>query len=136
MFETYLTVVGRILSDVTQRTVSTGDKMCSFRIASNERKFDRETQTWTDGDRLILEVTCWRRLAENVAVSVFKGDQVVVTGRVYLNEYEVNGESRSMLRLDARAVGPNLSVCTAMLQRPARESSGGDTPAAAAAVAA
>ncbi|HEU5471168.1 MAG TPA: single-stranded DNA-binding protein [Actinophytocola sp.] len=136
MFETYLTVIGRIISDVNQRTVSTGDKLCTFRIAANERRFDRDAQAWTDGDRLILEVACWRKLAENVAVSVFKGDQVVATGRVYLNEYEANGEMRSSLRLDAKAIGPNLSMCTAMVQRPAREGSGGDASAAAEPVAA
>lgn len=126
MFETYLTVVGRLITDVTRRTMPSGDTMCGFRMVSTERRFDKESQVWRDGDRLFISVTCWRRLAENVAASVFKGDQVLVTGRLHLNEYEANGEQRSMLELEAKAVGPNLSVCTALLQRPLRETAGGE----------
>ena len=121
MFETYLTVVGRLVTDVTRRTTPSGDTMCGFRMVSTERRFEKESQVWRDGDRLFISVTCWRRLAENVAASIFKGDQVVVTGRLHLNEYEANGEQRSMLELEAKAVGPNLSTCTALLQRPVRE---------------
>ncbi|HET9142181.1 single-stranded DNA-binding protein [Actinophytocola sp.] len=126
MFETYLTVVGRVITDVTQRTTSTGDKVCGFRMVSTERRYDRDEQQWRDGDKLFVNVTCWRRLGENVAVSVFKGDPVVVTGRLHLNEYQVNGESRTTLELEAKAIGPNLSACTAMLQRPARDGTDGE----------
>jgi single-strand DNA-binding protein len=118
MFETPLTVVGRVISDIAQRTTQNGDRMCSFRIAAQERRFNKETQEWGDGDSLFVEVKCWRKLAENVTASLFKGDFVVVHGRLYLNRYEVNGEPRSMIQLDARAVGPDLSRCSAVLHRP------------------
>ena len=118
MFETYLTVVGKVVTEINQRTLSSGDKVCSFRLMANERKFNREQQEWGDGDKLYLHVTCWRKLAENVSASLFKGDNVMVHGRLYLNEFEVNGEPKSMMELEARAVGPNLSMCPAMLQRP------------------
>jgi single-strand DNA-binding protein len=121
MFETPLTVVGRVISDISQRTTQSGDPVCSFRIMASERRFNREAQEWADGDRLFIQVTCWRRLAEGVAASLFKGDQVVVTGRLYLDEYEVDGAARSMLQLEARAVGPDLSRCTALVQRADRD---------------
>jgi single-strand DNA-binding protein len=120
MFETYLTVAGRVISDLNMRTVSTGDKVCSFRMVAQERRFNRETQDWVDGDKLYVNVKCWRKLAENVSASLFKGDQVLVHGRLYLNQYEVNGEPRQSIELDARLVGPDLFWCTAMLQRPQR----------------
>ena len=119
MFETPLTVVGKVISEITQRTTQNGDRMCSFRIVAQERRFNKETQEWGNGDSLFVEVKCWRKLAENVTASLFKGDHVVVHGRLFLNRYEVNGEPRSMIQLDARAVGPDLSRCPAMLQRPA-----------------
>jgi hypothetical protein len=81
MFETPLTVVGRVITDISQRVVPSGDMVCSFRIVSTERKFNREAQEWVDGDQLFLQVTCWRKLAENVSSSLFKGDNVVVSGR-------------------------------------------------------
>src|SRR5262249_39384348 len=121
MNETLVTVMGKVISEINQRTISTGDRVCSFRMVASERKFNREQQEWSDGDKLFMNVTCWRKLAENVGASLFKGDMVMVYGRLYLNEYEVNGEPRKMLELDARAVGPNLLMCTAMVQRPRRE---------------
>jgi single-strand DNA-binding protein len=121
MFETPLTVVGRVISDVNQRTTQNGDKVCSFRVAANERRFNRENNEWVDGDTLYVRVTCWRKLAENVSVSLFKGDHVLVTGRAYLSQYEVNGVPRSTLELDARAVGPNLWLTPVMIGRAARD---------------
>lgn len=128
MFETYLTVVGKVISDINQRELPNGDKVCNFRVAANERRFNRDKDEWVDGDRLFINVTCWRRLAEGVAASLFRGDPVVVTGRVYLNEYEVNGQPRSAMELDARAVGPNLSTCTAMVQRQHRGATISEVP--------
>jgi single-strand DNA-binding protein len=126
MFETYVTVVGAVISDPIQRTTATGDKWCTFRMAANERRFNRESQTWVDGDKLYVSVKCWRKLAENVPPSVFKGDHVIVNGRLYLNQYEVNGEPKSMVEVDARAVGPDLSRCTALVQRPPRDETPSD----------
>jgi len=120
MFETYLTVVGRVITQPNVRTVSTGDKVCSFRMVAQERKFNRETQDWVDGDNLFVNVTCWRKLAENVSVSVFKGDQVVAHGRLHLNRYEINGEQKQSIELEARTVGPDLFWSTAVLHRPQR----------------
>jgi single-strand DNA-binding protein len=54
MFETYLTVAGRVITDPNVRTVSTGDKVCSFRMVAQERRFNRETQDWADGDKLYV----------------------------------------------------------------------------------
>lgn len=120
MFETPLTVVGRIVTELDQKDTSAG-RFCSFRLMANERRFNRDTQDWVDGDKLFLTVKCWRKLAENVGASLFKGDNVMVSGRVYVREYTAsNGEPRSVLELDARAVGPNLMTCTARLERPLR----------------
>jgi single-strand DNA-binding protein len=118
MFETYLTVVGTVISDIDERSLPSGERVCRFRLVAQERRFDKQAQQWTDGDRVFIQVKCWRKLAEGVSASLAKGDQVVVTGRLHLNEYEVNGEARSMMELDARAVGPNLATCTAAVQRP------------------
>lgn len=118
MFETYLTIVGKVVSEITQTTTANGFKRCSFRVGARERRFDKEAQEWVDGDKVFLQVICWRKLAENVAASLFRGDNVVVTGRLMLNEWEVDGQSKSRFELEARALGPDLSRCTALLQRP------------------
>jgi single-strand DNA-binding protein len=127
MFETYLTVAGKLISDPTVRTVSTGDKVCNFRIVAQERRVNRETQEWVDGDKLYVNVKCWRKLAENIPGSLFKGDNVLVYGRLYLNQYETpNGESRQSIDMDARSIGLDLYWCRAMLQRSKPADAAGD----------
>jgi single-strand DNA-binding protein len=128
MFETPLTIVGRLVTDVSQRTFATGSVKSTFRMVSSERRFRKETQEWGDGDKLYLTVVCWRQLAENVAASLFRGDHVVVNGRLYVREFEVDGESKSIVELEARAVGPDLSRYTALVQRPERDRAPGDQP--------
>jgi single-strand DNA-binding protein len=136
MFETPLTIIGRLITDVNQRTLPGGSVKSSFRMVSSERRFNRETQEWADGDKLFITVVCWRQLAANVAASLFRGDQVVVNGRLYLREFESNGEPRSAVELEARAIGPDLTRCTTLVQRPERDRAPSDesiTPSAQAA---
>jgi single-strand DNA-binding protein len=117
MNETSITVVGNVISDVRTRRTADGQRVVSFRVASNERRFDKETGDWVDGDRLFVTVTCWRKLANGVAMSLSKGDPVLVTGRLYTRGYEVEGQKRSATELIATAVGPDLARCGADLLR-------------------
>jgi single-strand DNA-binding protein len=50
-------------------------------------------------------------------VSLNVGDPVVVRGRLYTDEFEWEGKRRTETRLEARAVGPDLSRCTAAVTR-------------------
>jgi len=117
MFETHLTVVGKLITGVDQRRFADGSVVANFRVVSTERRFDQDARSWTDGEKLFLDVACWRRLAENTFASLVKGDVVVVTGRLYTREYEHEGRRRSTMTLEARSVGPDLSRCAAALAR-------------------
>jgi len=65
---------------------------------------------WVDGASLRVRVTCWRRLGENVSVSVQLGDPVVVHGRLYSRDWvDDQGVRRTSYELDAIAVGHDLS---------------------------
>jgi single-strand DNA-binding protein len=117
MYETRATVVGNVISTIDDRRLSDGTVIASFRVASNERRLDKATDRWIDGNRLIVGVTCWRRLAENVHASLVVGDPVVVTGHIYTRTYESQGQVRTVTELEAQAVAPDLSRCTAVVRR-------------------
>jgi single-strand DNA-binding protein len=121
MNETQVTVIGNVITDIKRRRTPDSEGPVSFRLATNERRFDKTTQQWVDGDRLYLSVTCWRRLAEGVLLSLTKGDPVIVQGRLYTRHYELDGQKRSVTELDAWAVGPDLGRCSAIPKRPRRE---------------
>lgn len=112
MNETLVTVSGNVATDVTWRRTTNGC-VANFRLMSNERRFDGQTATWQDGNRLAVRVNCWRALAENVRVSITKGDPVVVHGKLFTRDYEVDGVRRTSTEIDARSVGLDLrKVCT------------------------
>jgi single-strand DNA-binding protein len=115
--QTNVTIVGRLASAPDHRMTTNDVDVTHFRLASNERRFDRQAEQWVNGDQLFVDVTCWRRLAFNVNACLVKGDPVVVTGRLYTYEYEVDGKRRSSIRMEATAVGPDLGWITAAVRR-------------------
>ena len=94
MFETSLTVAGKVVTEITRHTFPNGDRKTSFRLMARSAGSTASSQDWVDGDKVFVQVNCWRRLAEGVAVSLVKGDNVVVTGRFYVREY-FTGERRA-----------------------------------------
>jgi single-strand DNA-binding protein len=117
--ETMVTVTGNVAGDVISRRVGTNEEhlLVTFRVASSERRFDKASESWIDGDRFTASVNCWRRLAEGARTSLVKGDPVVVTGRLSVREYESEGGRRYMTEIAATAVGPDLSRCSAEVRR-------------------
>ena len=121
MYETNVTVVGRLATDVGWSRLGDGTVVANFRVASTERRYDRATGGWVDGERLFVDVRCWRRLAENTAASLVKGDPVVVTGKLYSRNYEHEGQRRTAMTVEAQNVAADLSRCTVVLKRDRRQ---------------
>ena len=130
--ETTVTVVGNLVEDPKQRTTESGIDLAVFRVASTARKFDSQAGRHVDATSLFLSVTCWRTLAGNVSASLRKGDPVVVTGRLFTRSYEKDGQSRSVIEMEAHAVGPDLARGTAVFRRTPRGPATEGSPGAAA----
>ena len=111
MFDTPVTVVGNVLTAPEwRRTSVTGAFVVTFKIASTSRRFDKERGQWVDGDTLRVRVACWRRLGENVSVSVQLGDPLIVYGRLYSRDWlDDQGNKRTTYELDALSVGHDLN---------------------------
>jgi single-strand DNA-binding protein len=129
MHETYTTVVGNIATRVELRNLQDGTVLASFRVATTERKRDRDTGSWRDGESLYLQVTCWRALAENVHRSLGVGDPVIIHGKLYTRSWEKDGKRQSAVEMEGHTVGPDLARSTAVVTRSSR--SGGAGGAAA-----
>ena len=119
MYETKLTLVGTVTSEVRlTHTRTSGVPVANFSVATNSRIFSKDKGGWVDGSSLYLRVTCWRRLGENVAASVHRGDPVLITGNLSSKAYEASdGTRRWAYEVDATTVGPDLSRGTATFQR-------------------
>lgn len=117
MNETYVTVCGTVGTD-PRRVVGDEWVITSFRLAHTPRRFDRRQGGWTDGDTSWYGVKASRSLANHVAVSVTKGDRVVVHGRLRMSEWRTSaGELRSAFVIDADTVGHDLMFGTSTFSR-------------------
>jgi single-strand DNA-binding protein len=125
MHETYTTVVGNIATRVDLRNLPDGTVLASFRVATTERKRDRDTGSWRDGESLYLHVTCWRALAENVHRSLGVGDPVIIHGKLFTRSWEKDGKRQSAVEMEGHTVGPDLARSTAVVTRLARSSGAG-----------
>lgn len=128
MFETYLTVIGTVVTEPAFRSTA-GGELVSFRVAGNSRRRDRASGDWTNGPTLYLTVTCWRNLVSGVRdAELRRGAPIIAHGQVSTNEYVAgDGITRSDLVMTADAVGVDLARVSWL-----RRSDGGAPPADAA----
>jgi single-strand DNA-binding protein len=120
MFETTVTLVGRLITPLKQMRFDDGTLKVRGRMACTERRLDRASGQWIDGQTLYATVICRRGLAENAFTSLRSGDPVMAHGRLYTREYEKDGVPRSVTELDAWSLGPDLQGCTAAITKKPR----------------
>jgi len=103
-----ITLTGTIATDPRTVTTEAGLDIASFRLASTIRRYDRSTDTWSDGETNWYTVTAFRAIAGNVAASVKKGDRVLVTGRLRVRPWQNGDRSGTTVEIDADAMGHDL----------------------------
>ncbi|WP_449281483.1 single-stranded DNA-binding protein [Leucobacter sp.] len=101
-------IVGTIATDPRFSRTSSRVAFCSFRVASNERRFDREQAQWVDGETNWFTVNAFRGLAEHASESFAKGDRVVVSGRIRMRRWESGEKSGTAVEIEAEAFGHDL----------------------------
>ncbi len=96
-------VVGNLGRDPEMRYTAQGTAVCTFSVATNERRKDKagEQQDFTTWFR----VTVWGKQAENVSKYLTKGRSVYVEGRMHVEEWtDKDGKGRYTLELNASDV--------------------------------
>jgi single-strand DNA-binding protein len=116
---TEITVIGNVV-DSPRRVRLQHGSVTNFRLASTERRFDRETQSWVDGGTFWADVECWGDLGAHVSQSLSKGDPVVVVGTLTTRQWETENGRGSVSQVRAEAVGPNLARGVAEFSRAVR----------------
>jgi single-strand DNA-binding protein len=104
-----ITLTGLVATSPRHIVTSEGLTITSFRLASNQRRFDRGQNSWVDGDTNWYTVTAFRQLGTHVATSIEKGQRVIVLGRVRIRDWESGEKSGTTIEIDAEAVGHDLT---------------------------
>lgn len=121
--ETLVPIVGNLTSDPELRYTQNGKAVASVTIAAGERRFNKVTNEWEEGDTLFLRASIWGDLGEHVAGSLTKGTRVIAYGRLKQRSYETKPldgsapEKRTSTELVVDEIGPSLRYATAALTR-------------------
>ncbi|HBB89487.1 MAG TPA: single-stranded DNA-binding protein [Blastocatellia bacterium] len=124
-------LVGNLGRDPELRYTPQGTPVCSFSMATNERRKDKSGEmqdqtTW-------FKVTLWNRQAETAAQYLQKGRPVYIEGRLRVEEYtDRDGKQRHSLEVNAtdmQFIGGGRGEGEAPAER-AAAAPGGSAPAA------
>ena len=108
-----VTIVGNISSDVELRYTPQGTPVAQFNVAVNDRRLNRETNQWEDGDATFYRVSAWKQLGEHASETLAKGMEVIVKGKFTARNYTTReGAERTSLEVTVNpgkgALGPSL----------------------------
>ena len=127
--ETPITIVGNIVAEPELRFTPAGAAVCSFRVASTPRAYNKQTQQWEDGEAMFLTCNAWKQLGENAAESLAKGMRVIVTGKLKQRSFQNReGDTRTVFEIDVEEVGPSLRYATTQVNRNPQQGGGQQAP--------
>ena len=122
-----ITVRGFVASEIRSSTTPGGVPTASFRLGATERRYDRGSSTWVDGNTNWFTVQGYRQLAGNIGCSIKKGQRVIIVGRLKMRSWEKDGRVYHVAEIDAESVGHDLMWGSANFTRSA---AAGSQPAA------
>lgn len=116
-----ITIAGHTAEAPEVRFTPSGKATARMRVAVNSRYQDGAGE-WVEAGTSWHTVIAWGQLAENAAVSIAKGDRVLVHGRLEQRDYETDaGDKRTVWELTADEIGLSLRHTAAQTAK-ARES--------------
>lgn len=92
-------ISGRLTADPTLNFTPDGVPILKFRVASGRMYRDRDGN-WKEAVAFI-PVSVWREQAERLAEQLHKGSAVFIEGRLQSRSWEVEGQRKSMVEINA-----------------------------------
>lgn len=98
----------RISRDIELKYSQSGVAVARIGLVANSRK-RQDDGTWVDDKVVWVNGTAFKKVAENAAHSLNKGDLVVVSGKLETQSWEKEGEKKSATALLIDFIGPSLT---------------------------
>jgi single-strand DNA-binding protein len=87
-----------------------GTRTVFMRLGWTPRRIDKTTGEWRDQPSSFVSVICYRKVAENAALCLRRGDPVVVKGSLRVREFgDDDGPKRTAVEVIADSIGHDLS---------------------------
>lgn len=103
-----ISFTGRLTADPELKYTPSGAAVVNFSVAVNERKFDRSTNQWVDGEAMYLNVEAWKQLAEGAGEALTRGSLVTITGELKPDNWEKDGQKRTGFKVSANEIGASV----------------------------
>jgi single-strand DNA-binding protein len=108
--EAYFSVSGYIATQPTPGMTAKGVPTLSMRVGWTPRRFDRDLAEWADEPSSFVSVRCYRKLADNGAACLRKGDPIVLKGTLRVREFtDAGGAKRNSVDVIAEFIGHDMS---------------------------
>jgi single-strand DNA-binding protein len=92
----YTTIMGHLGADPEVRFTSSGQKVTTFRVATNQRRSGKEDTTW-------WRVTVWGEQFDRMMPYLKKGSSIIVMGEMSKPEIYTDREGRPQISLNVTA---------------------------------
>lgn len=112
-----ITITGIVATAPRHIITADGLPITSFRLASTQRRFDTSAEKWIDGETNWYTLTAFRQLATHTAESVYKGDGILVVGKLRIREWENDERTGTNIEVEAEAIGHDLTWGTGVFTR-------------------
>jgi single-strand DNA-binding protein len=112
-----ITITGLVATTPRHLVTQEGLPITSFRLASATRRFDRTKNEWVDSETNWYTITCFRKLAQNVASSVSKGDRVTLSGDLRIRDWDNGERTGTSVEVEVSSIGHDLNYGTAEFTR-------------------
>jgi|SRR5581483_5495358 len=101
-------LVGRLTRDVETRSFPSGGMVAKFGFAVTNRRKNAQTGQWED-EPMFIDVEVYNRgengkLADLVRDRCRKGSQILIEGKLHLDQWEKDGQKRSKHKLVADSI--------------------------------
>ena len=112
-----LSIDGVVATEPRHTVTGEGLAITSFRLASAQRRFNKQSQSWETAETNWYTITAFRALALNAARSISKSDRVVVTGKLRIRAWENGEKSGTNVEIEAETLGHDLAWGTSTYSR-------------------
>jgi single-strand DNA-binding protein len=105
--QTY-TTTGLVATTPRYLKTMDGTDICSFRLASSSKKFDRTKMEWIESETNWFTITSFGNLAVNAVSSISKGDRIIVSGTLRVRDWDNGERSGTSVEIEADTLGHDL----------------------------
>lgn len=103
-----ITVCGHVATDPKHHRTTSGLDITSFRLASQQRRYDQKQGSWVAQETNWYTVSAFRGLATASATSLVKGQRVIVLGRLRIRDWEQGERRGTSVDIEADHIGPDI----------------------------